>query len=228
MAEIEEYKVDKELCIDCNACYTTYPEIFKQIPWEGETKADVHAPTELGKYNPWDIVGVCPTDAIAKMGDMPEKPETDESDDALAPLEDLGPWEDRWERVKGKTNSKWEIMKRYGMAATVTEEDDQYTLCVEFPDEAPIHILTYQMGLPDHLPEYEREITLSEDKTQVTVSAILKDGHFKSLTGKINSFPDRFRRVFKLAEPVEIAREAYRSKVLTLVLKKLGEETKAA
>ena len=106
MADLEEYKVDKDLCIDCNACYTAYPEMFKQVPWEGATKAEAYAPVEPGKYNPWDVIGCCPTDAITKLGEMPAKPEKVGGDEALPPLEDLGPWEERWARAKGKEDHK--------------------------------------------------------------------------------------------------------------------------
>jgi len=224
MAEKEEYVVDKNLCIDCNACYTNYPEVFKQVPWQGETKAEAYAPTEVGKYNPWDVVGVCPTDAISKIGEMPAKPEAAEGEEKVAPLEDLGPWEDRWERVKHQTESKWEVMKRYGMAAILSEEKDRYIIRMQFPEKAPLHIMTYKMGLPDQMPEYKYEVELNDNHDQVTINGYLTDPHFKSLTGKINSFPDRFRREFRLPQKVDLAREAYRSKVLTLELKKVPSE----
>lgn len=220
MAEMEEYVVDKNLCIDCNTCYTTYPEIFKQVAWQGETKAEAHSPIEQGKYNPWDIVGCCPTDAISKKGKMPPKPEASEELEALPKLEDLGPWEERWARVKNHRESRWEVMKRYGMAAILKEERDKYVMKMEFPDKAPHHILTYQMGLPDHMPDYKYEVNLNDAHNELTVKAYLTDPHFKKLTGKINSFPDRFRRVFKLPMRVDIQRQAYRSKVLTVELKK--------
>ena len=119
-------------------------------------------------------------------------------------------------------------MKRYGMAAVVTEQRERFVIRMDFPSRAPIHIMTYQSGLPETLPDYTYETSLSEDKTKYTVSALLTDAHFKKLTGKINSFPDRFRRVFSFTEPVEIVREVYRAKVLTVELKKCGEEQKAA
>lgn len=222
MAATEEYVVDKQLCIDCNACYTNYADIFKQVAWEGETKAEAFAPTEEGKYNPWDIVGVCPTDAITKIGEMPEKPEIEEG--ALPELEDLGPWEERWARVKNQQESKWEIMKRYGMAATVTEESDCYFIKVQFPEKAPLHIRTYQLGLPEAMPDYDYSVELSDDKRVVTVVGLMTDPHFKNLTGKINSFPDRFRRQFRLNEPVKIVREVFRSKVLQIQLAKEASE----
>lgn len=226
MAEQEEYVVDKQLCIDCNACYTTYPEVFKQVAWEGETKAEAHSKIEEGKYNPWDVVGCCPVDAISKTGEMPEKPEIDE--DTLPPLEDQGPWEERWARVKDTQESKWEVMKRYGMAATFTEEKDRYVIKFQLPEKSPIHIMTYKMGLPDTLPDYELEVKLSGDQKQIVVNGYLKDPHFKQLCGKINSFPDRFHRVFKLPQAVEIERQGYRSKILTIFAKKVKDQSQAA
>lgn len=222
MPEMEEYKVDKNLCIDCNACYTNYPEIFKQIPWQGETKAEAHAPVEQGKYNPWDVLGCCPTDAISKIGEMPPKPQTEKAGlaEVVKPLADLGPWEERWERVKEERDSQWDVMKRYGMAATLSEERDKYTVKMEFPEKSPINILTYQMGLPDEMPDYKHEVVLSDDKTTLTIKGFLTDSHFKNLTGKINSFPDRFRRVFKLPQTVAITRQSYRNKRLTVELLK--------
>ena len=220
MAEAEEYVVDKNLCIDCNACYTNYSDIFKQVPWQGETKAEAYAKTEVGKYNPWDVIGVCPTDAITKTGEMPPKPEVKEGEEPVKPLEDQGPWEARWERVKDEPESKWEVMKRYGMAATLTEESDKFILKMAFPETAPRHIMTYKLGLPDQMPDYKYEVTLNDKQDEVTVNALLTDPHFKKLTGKINSFPDRFRRSFKLTSPVRITRKVYRSKTLMLEMVK--------
>lgn len=221
MGDLDEYKVDKNLCIDCNACYTTYPEVFKQVPWQGETKAEAHSPVEVGKYNPWDVLGCCPTDAISKIGEMPPKPEgaKDEATQA-APLEDLGPWEERWERVKHLSDSKWEVMKRYGMAATISEEKDKYIVLMEFPEKSPIHKLTYQMGLPDKMPEYKYEVSLDEVRNELMIKGFLMDLNFKNLTGKINSFPDRFRRMFKLPGHVKIGRQTYRDKILRVELTK--------
>lgn len=223
MAEMDEYKVDKNLCIDCNACYTNYPEVFKQVPWEGETKAEAHAPIETGKQNPWDVIGCCPTDAISKLGEMPPKPEETE-EEALPELEDLGPWEERWARVKNQKETKWEVMKRYGMAAIFKEEKDKFVMKMEFPQKAPLHIKAFQMGLPDNMPDYKYEVKLNDNHDELTINGYLTDPHFKQLTGKINSFPDRFRRVFKLPEKVDISRQAYRGKILTVEMKKISEE----
>jgi ferredoxin/HSP20 family molecular chaperone IbpA len=220
MAELEEYKVDKDLCIDCNACYTTYPEVFKQIPWEGATKAEAYAPVTLGKYNPWDVLGVCPTDAISKIGAMPPKPEKAEGAEALPPLEDLGPWEERFARAKGEKDSKWDVMKRYGMAATVSEDRNRYVIRMELPEKTPAHILKYKMGLPDAMPDYKIEVTLAPDHKGVQVAAWMKDPHIQKLCGKINSFPDRFRRSFDLGSPVSVSRHVYRNKILTVELTK--------
>ena len=222
MAEMENYLVDKNLCIDCNACYTTYPEVFKQVAWEGETKAEAHAPIEQGKLNPWDVIGVCPTDAISKEGEMPEKEEGD--DDALPPLEDLGPWEERWAKAQeqGLEDSKWEVMKRYGMAAAVSETKNGYEVKVEFPATTPIHIMKYKMGLPDIMPDYEWGTDLDEATGALTITGKMTDPHIKKLCGKINSLPDRFTRTLRFNHKVEKVREVYRNKVLTVELKKVA------
>ncbi len=220
-APAEEYVVSKNLCIDCNACYTTYPEIFKQVPFEGETKAEAYSPTTVGKYNPWDVLGVCPTDAISKIGEMPPKAEGSAS--AAAPaLEDLGPWEERWATHKDQEDSRWEVMKRYGMAATITEKKDRYFIKVEFPATTPNHITKFQMGLPDTMPDYDWNAELSEDATELTVNGLMTDPHIQKLCGKINSFPDRFRRSFRLTSKVEVLRKAYRNKILSIELKKIA------
>lgn len=224
MAEMEQYKVDKNLCIDCNACYITYPEIFKQVEWQGETKAEAHSPIEQGKLNPWDVIGCCPTDAISKLGEMPPKPEAQSKEAPLPKLEDLGPWEERWARVDGQKESKWEVMKRYGMAAALTEEKDRFVMKMQFPERAPLNILTYQMGLPDELPDYKYEVTLNNNHDELIIKGYLADPHFLKLTGKINSFPDRFRRVFKLPCKVDIMRNVYRSKILAVEMKKITTE----
>lgn len=222
---MEEFKVDKNLCIDCNACYTTYPEMFKQVSWNGETKAEEYAPVAVGKYNPWDVVGCCPTDAISKLGEMPPKPESAAGEKAAAPLEDLGPWEVRWERAKNDKDSQWDVMKRYGMAAVVSEEKDCYVVKVEFPQRTPHHILKFQMGLPDVMPDYQHEVSVSASGTELVVFGKLEDVHIKNLCGKINSFPDRFLRKFNFPIKVAITRKAYRGKILTVELKKIPDAT---
>ena len=221
MSALEEYKVDKNLCIDCNACYTTYPEVFKQVPFEGATKAEAFAPVATGKYNPWDVLGCCPTDAISKLGDMPPKPEKAAGEE-VAPLEDLGPWESRYERVKNEHDSKWDIMKRYGMAAMVTEEKCKYIVKLEFPSQTPNHILKFQMGLPDAMPDYKQEVTLDANTNTLMIAAWLTDPHIKKLCGKTNSFPDRFRRKFAFDQKVQIVRQTYRGKILTVELEKIA------
>lgn len=216
---MHEYKVDKGLCIDCNACYTNFPEVFKQIEWQGETKADVHSPIQAGKLDPWEVVETCPVDAISKVGDMPEREEG--SDNDLPVLEDLGPWEERWEHAKNTKESKWEIMKRYGMAAVINEDENEYTLKMEFPEVAPIHIKRFQANLPDTLPDYAFDVTQNLDKTDVVITGKLEDPHFKNLCGKINSFPDRFKRTFKFPKPVEVTYKNLRTKILVVKLQKL-------
>jgi len=74
------------------------------------------------------------------------------------------------------------------------------------------------------MPDYKYEVNLSEDHYELTIKGYLTDPHFLSLTGKINSFPDRFRRIFKLPHKVEITRQSYRGKILTVELKKIFEE----
>lgn len=213
-AGLDNYKVDKNLCIDCNACYTTYPEIFKRVEWQGEFKAEEYAPTPAGKINPWDVVGVCPTEAIAKIGEMPPKPEKKAGEEEAAPLEDQGPWEERWARARNHQDSQWEIMKRYGMAAAVTDNGDRFVIKVEFPEKTPHHILKFKLGLPDLMPDYNYEVKQGNSQSEVVVAGKLADPHIKKLCGKINSFPDRFRRSFQLDTPVKIVRERYIKKIL--------------
>lgn len=217
-ATLDTFVVDKDLCIDCNACYTNFPDVFKQVAWNGETKAEAFSPSPTGKFNPWDVLGCCPTDAISKIGEMPPKPE--KKADELPPLEDLGPWEARWAKVQDLKDSKWEIMKRYGMAAIIDEEKDRYFVKIAFPEKTPIHILKYQLGLPDDMPDYKYDVAMDDTTKTVSVVARMEDGHLKNLCGKINSFPDRFKRTFTFAEPVKLVRQIYRSKVLTLELLK--------
>ena len=154
---------------------------------------------------------------------MPPKPEG-QGQDAVTPLEDLGPWEERWARAKDKQDSRWEIMKRYGMAAALTDKKDRLLVKMEFPATTPTHITKFKMGLPDEMPDYDWSAELDATHTTLTISGTMKDPHIQKLCGKINSFPDRFRRDFRFEQRVDILRKAYRNKILTVELKKIGAE----
>ncbi len=219
-ALLEEYFVSED-CIACDACCDEFPDIFKMN--EEHTRAKAVSQSPVGKFNPWDIVTVCPVDAISLVNlPMPAKPEGIEADsEAEAAPQASGDWQARWEAVKHQPEDQWERMKRYGMACDFSDEDNQYVLRFDMPAKVPNHELKFKWGLPEEMPDYEVAVELPS-KNKVRVKAKLTDEKIKKLTGWLNSFPSMFLKELVLPLPVKGHKEKYdpETKVLTVTLEK--------
>ena len=88
---LEEYFVTED-CIACDACCNDFPDIFKMNA--EHTRAMAVNTSPVGKHNPWEIVTVCPVDAIKLTNmPMPPKPEGEakkEEAPAAAPTSMVG------------------------------------------------------------------------------------------------------------------------------------------
>lgn len=219
-AALEEYFVTED-CIACDACCDDFPDIFKMN--EDHTRAIATDKSPVGKFDPWEIVTVCPVDAIELSNmPMPPKPEGMEEKKEEAPEAiDLGDWRERWEKVKGQPEDQWERMKRYGMASSFSDEGDHYLMQFDMPAQVPNHELKYKWGLPDEMPDYAYSVAI-EDGNRVKVKAKLEDEKIKKLSGWLNSFPAMFLREIVTDVPIKGHKEKYdpEEKVLTVTLEK--------
>ncbi len=219
-AALEEYFVSED-CIACDACCDDFPDIFVMNAEHTRAKAVEKAP--VGKHNPWDIVTVCPVDAISLVNmPMPEKPEgmEDKKEEDEAPVI-LGDWRKRWEAVKDQPEDQWERMKRYGMASSFADEGNHYTLIFDMPSQVPNHMLKYKWGLPDKMPDYDYSVEVVDGK-RVRVRAKVADEKVKKLSGWVNSFPMGFLKEMVLDQAVKGHKESYdpETKVLEVKLEK--------
>jgi ferredoxin len=228
-ATMEEYFVSEE-CIACDACCDDFPDIFKMN--EEHTRAIATDKAVVGKYNPWDIITVCPVDAISLVNmEMPPKPEgMEEKKKAEAEPADLSNWRERWEAVKGGSEDQWERMKRYGMASKLTDEEDRYIWKFDMPAKVPEHELKYKWGLPDEMPDYSYEVTVKGK--HVFLKAKCNDEKIRKLSGWMNSFPVMFYKELNTEAPIKDHKEKYdpETKTLTITLEKelAAEPSKAA
>ncbi len=217
---MEAYEVS-EACIACDACCDDFPDIF--VMNDDHTRAQVINESPVGTFNPWDIVNVCPVDAISLIkGEMPPPPENMDADEDEGPieLEDDRPWEIRWAEAKDLEENEWERMKRYGLAYSLEEDLNKYYLRFEMPATVPNHKLKFKWGLPNKMPEYKSEITL--DGRFVKIRAQLEDKRVRKLCGAVNSFPDGFLRELELDIPCSNFSKKYdpEDRILTITLDK--------
>lgn len=224
--QLEEYFVTED-CIACDACCNDFPDIF--VMNAEHTRAIAKEKSPVGKFNPWDIVTVCPVDAIKLTNlPMPAKPEGEKKAEA-APVEaNTGDWERRWVAVRDQLEPQWERMKRYGMASSVDEEKDRYVVRFDMPAKVPNHRLKFKWGLPDDMPEYKASVEINGGN--VKIRAKLEDEKVKKLCGWVNSFPDGFLRELNFPVPIKSHRLNYdpESRILEVVLEKAQPEQQAA
>ncbi len=224
-APMEEYAVS-DACIACDACCNDFPEIFIMNP--EHTMAKAIAPSPKGKFNPWDIIYVCPVDAISLIkGDLPPPPEgkkkASHAEEAPVVLEDTRPWQVRWEEAKKRpAESAWERMKRYGMATTIDESLNEYHLRFALPERIPDHELKYRWSLPEKMPDYKFDVKLDKNGSRIIVKAWFEDDRVRRLSGAINSFPDRFMRELDLGVVCKDVKTNYNAadRILDVIIEK--------
>lgn len=227
--QMEEYFVS-EACIACDACCDDFPDIFKMDA--DHTRAEAYAPSEPGKFNPWDIINVCPVDAISLIkGELPPPPEgAEEEAESLEPveLEDTRPWDVRWAEAKDQIEPEWERMKRYGLAYRIDETPEKILFSFAMPAQVPNHIFKYKWGLPNKMPDYAFDVKI--DGGQLKVKAWLEDKRVKKLCDVANSFPDRFLREFDLPPTAQTLSTSYNkeAKTLDITVEKTSNEAAAA
>lgn len=218
-AALEEYFVSED-CIACDACCDDFPDIFKMNEDHSRAIATDKAP--VGKHNPWEIVTVCPVDAISLVNmPMPPKPEgmEDKKEAAVEPVQ-TGDWRARWLAVKDQPEDQWERMKRYGMASSFSDEGDHYLWKFDMPNQVPNHELKFKWGLPEAMPDYAYDVTVKGKHAMI--KAKCEDEQVRKLSGWMNSFPMMFYKDVYTDVPLKGHKEKYdpETKVLTITLEK--------
>ena len=218
---LEEYFVTED-CIACDACCNDFPDIFKMNA--EHTRAIAVNLSPIGKHNPWEIVTVCPVDAIKLTNlPMPPKPEGEaKKEEAPAAPSDNADWQARWQAVQGQIEPQWERMKRYGMASVLEDEGGSYLLRFELPEKVPNHKLKFKWNLPDTMPDYQ--CSAEVEGQRVKVRGRLTDPEVLKLCGWVNSFPEGFLREVYLDHPVKLQKSSYdpESRVFEVSLQKLA------
>lgn len=221
--QMEEYNVS-EACIACDACCNDFPDIFTMNP--EHTRAKAVSPSPKGKFNPWDIIYVCPVDAISLIkGELPPPPENKKKKKAeeVVEIDDKRPWEIRWAEAQKKgPESYWDRMKRYGMATEVDETPNEYFLKMALPERVPDHPMKYKWNLPEKMPDYKFDIQLTREGHKLFVKGWIEDERIRKLCGVANSFPDRFLREIELPIAAKDVKFAYnpQEKILDVTVEK--------
>lgn len=134
-----------------------------------------------------------------------------------------------------------ERYRRYGMVNRIFEDTDYYRIEIEFPRWVPNSSAKTLYDLPDRMPHYDYEISLSSPYTpestdpstsQLTIQTQLPrdpkkpqefaDPRFEKVVGRSSSFPDGFRNTFAIpGQPIDFYTK-YQNRLLEIVVPKTG------
>jgi ferredoxin/HSP20 family molecular chaperone IbpA len=155
----------------------------------------------------------------------------------LAPLGALLVRGSRFSRVKrtvgfdGYTSDlydeKIERDRRYGSVYTIDEHSNAYLVRLEMPRRVPASSLKRLWNLPDEMPDYDYNISLSDGV--LTISASVRGEAMRRLSYISSSFPADFTTRIDFDEPVTTFKHRLRNKVIEIiVLKSRNEEISRA
>jgi electron transport complex protein RnfB len=182
----DQFAVDPQLCIACDACCQDFPEVF----YMGDD-AKAHAkPGHAGDlYNSRTVIDVCPTAAISFSGYVP--PAED-----LSKLEEVPGWELAWAPWRDAEEDTLERDRRYGRDFTVTEEADHICIEVQFATRVPAVRDRFRYGLPEVMPVYGAHA--HQDGNVIQVYGWVKDKKIRGLVHTTRSFPGQFMTQIEL------------------------------
>jgi len=113
-------------------------------------------------------------------------------------------------------DDKTERERRYGEVYRVEDLSGGYFLRLEFPTRIPPSSLGHELGLPEHMPDYDYDIALQNG--HLVVSGKVVDPRVLKLTAVAGAFPPEFTTRVALGRPVAGFRHRYRDKVLEVAL----------
>lgn len=196
----DQFSVDPEGCIACDACCNDFPDIFEMYGSGDDRKARALAKHSLGDHNARAIVDLCPTKAIAFSGELPEPEE------GVVLVEAEG-WEAAWEvdRALPDTEDPFEVERRYGRDWSLElVSPGHHTLTVQFARTLPRVKDRFRWGLGHAMPRYETTTSLAGRRLYLAC-AVSDETVVAALCNRSASFPDRFTIAVDLpAEPVEV------------------------
>ena len=135
-----------------------------------------------------------------------------------------------------------ERYRRYGMVNNVSELADYYRIEIEFPRWVPDSSAKNTYDLPDRMPHYDYEVSISSpyapddispnSESVVTVQTQLPrdpkkpmefaDPRFEKVVGRTSSFPDGFRNIFPIPCQPEDFYAKYQNRMLEIIVPKTG------
>ena len=144
----DQFTVDPQLCIACDACCQDFPEIFFM---GDDAKAHAKDDHQSDLYNARTVVDTCPTGAILFSGELP--PPED-----LGKLEEVPGWELEWAQWRDVEEDTRERDRRYGRDYSVSDEGDHVLIRVQFPTRVPAVKDRFRYGLPEVMPMYGHHV----------------------------------------------------------------------
>jgi len=182
----DQFTVDPQLCIACDACCQDFPEIFYM---GDDAKAHAKEKHDGALYNARTVVDTCPTGAILFSGELP--PPED-----LGKLEEVPGWELEWARWRDVEEDTLERDRRYGRDYTVTDEGDHIRIAVQFPTRVPAVRDRFRYGLTEVMPIYGHHV--QQDGNVIQVYGWVKDPKIRALVHTTRSFPGQFMTAIEL------------------------------
>jgi hypothetical protein len=117
-------------------------------------------------------------------------------------------------------DEKTERERRYGTVYTVSEHANAYLVRLEMPRKIPPSSLKRLWKLPDEMPDYEYNISISLGGQVLTIQARLRGETLRRLASVSPSFPADFVARIDFEEPVSAFRHRLRDKVLEIIVLK--------
>lgn len=118
----------------------------------------------------------------------------------------------------GGFDEKLERDRRYGDVYSLEDWGKAYFLRLEFPRALPPSGLKEQLGLPDVLPDYDYDLSITNGS--FVIRGRIMDPRVKKLTSVASAFPPEFRTQIGLGSKVQGFKHRYRDKVLEVLLVK--------
>ena len=182
----DQWAVDPQLCIACDACCQDFPEVFYM---GDDAKAHAREGHAGDIYNAREVVDICPTAAISFSGELP--PAAD-----LSKLEEVPGWEQEWAKWRGVEEDELERDRRYGRDFKVTEASDHITIEVQFATRVPAVRDRFRYGLPEVMPVYGAHA--HQDGNVIQIYGWVKDPKIRALVHTTRSFPGQFMTQIEL------------------------------
>jgi hypothetical protein len=113
-------------------------------------------------------------------------------------------------------DEKVERDRRYGTVYTITEQLNAYLVRLEMPRRVPASALGQVWNLPEQMPDYDYNISLSDGI--LTIRASVPDQVLRRVSYVSPAFPSDFLTRIDFTEPVSRFKHRLRNKVLEVIV----------